>query len=362
MSSNRWLPYALITPAVLFLGLFFIAPLVQTITLSFNGGGTPDVLANYKRMANDLNFGVSIRNTFLLVLAVIPIQLALALAMGMMLQKMERGRDIVLWIWTIPLGVSDLAAGLAWLSIMQNTGYLNTVLFSLGLVDGPTAWLNSESPATLFIAVVLTEVWRSTAVVLVVLVAGLQLIPKEFGEAAEIFGASPWTKFRKVTLPLLKPSIQSALDPADRARLRGLRGGVRPGRTQLPGPRGRGLCLAEREPELWRRCCLCGPRDDHLAGRHARLSLRPAHQAGGPVMSGNQHDRRIRMTGNRRLLFWSGAVALCAWVLVPIYLIGLGAFGGRAAAFKWPKDSGPPTPLCGHSSHSCASRACGTPR
>ena len=211
MSSNRWLPYALITPAVLFLGLFFIAPLVQTITLSFNGGGTPDVLANYKRMANDLNFGVSIRNTFLLVLAVIPIQLALALAMGMMLQKMERGRDIVLWIWTIPLGVSDLAAGLVWLAIMQNTGYLNTVLFSLGLVDGPTAWLNSESPATLFIAVVLTEVWRSTAVVLVVLVAGLQLIPKEFGEAAEIFGASPWTKFRKVTLPLLKPSIQSAL-------------------------------------------------------------------------------------------------------------------------------------------------------
>ncbi len=58
---------------------------------------------------------------------------------------------------------------------------------------------------------VLAEVWRATAVVLVVLVAGLQLIPKEFGEAAEIFGASPWTKFRKITLPLLKPSIQSAL-------------------------------------------------------------------------------------------------------------------------------------------------------
>ncbi len=47
------------------------------------------------------------------------------------------------------------------------------------------------------------------------------------------------------------------------------------------------------------------------------------------------------MTGTRRLLFWSGAVALCAWVLVPIYLIGLGAFGGRAAAFKWPKDFWP---------------------
>ena len=75
-----------------------------------------------------------------------PSQLALALAMGMMLQKMERGRDIVLWIWTIPLGVSDLAAGLVWLAIMQNTGYLNTALFRARAVDGPTAWLNSETP------------------------------------------------------------------------------------------------------------------------------------------------------------------------------------------------------------------------
>ena len=51
----------------------------------------------------------------------------------------------------------------------------------------------------------LAEVWRATAIVLVILVAGLQLIPKEYGEAAEIFGATPWTTFRKITLPLLKP-------------------------------------------------------------------------------------------------------------------------------------------------------------
>jgi multiple sugar transport system permease protein len=128
-----------------------------------------------------------------------------------MLQKMQRGREVVLWIWTIPLGVSDLAAGLVWLAILQNTGYLNTLLFHLGVIDGPTAWLNSETPVTLFIAVVVAEIWRSTAVVLVIIVAGLQLIPKEFGEAAEIFGAGPWQKFIRVTLPMLKPSLQSAL-------------------------------------------------------------------------------------------------------------------------------------------------------
>lgn len=210
MPTSRWLPYLLIAPASLFLLAFFAVPLVQTILLSFDGGSA-GLFVHYQRMVNDLNFNVSLRNTFMLVLAVVPLQMALAIGMGLMLQKMQKGREVVLWIWTIPLGVSDLAAGLVWLAILQNTGYLNTLLFHLGVIDGPTAWLNSETPVTLFIAVVVAEIWRSTAVVLVIIVAGLQLIPKEFGEAAEIFGASRWQKFFKVTLPMLKPSLQSAL-------------------------------------------------------------------------------------------------------------------------------------------------------
>jgi ABC-type sugar transport system permease subunit len=64
---------------------------------------------------------------------------------------------------------------------------------------------------SLIIAVVVAEIWRSTAVVLLIVVAGLQLIPKEFGEVADIFGASPWQKLIRVTLPTLKPTLQSAL-------------------------------------------------------------------------------------------------------------------------------------------------------
>jgi multiple sugar transport system permease protein len=207
---SRWLPYLLIAPATLFLALFFLVPLVQTIALSFHGESGVS-LENYRRMTGDLNFALALRNTFMLVAVVIPIQVALALGMGLMLQKMSRGRELVLWIWTIPLGVSDLAAGLAWLAIMQNTGYLNSALFALGLISGPTPWLNAETPATLFVAIVLAEVWRATAIVLIILLSGLQLIPKEFSEAASIFGASPWTTFRRITLPLLKPSLQSAL-------------------------------------------------------------------------------------------------------------------------------------------------------
>ena len=210
MQQSRFVPYLLIAPATLFLTLLFVVPLVQTLALAFSESGAPS-LGNVRKMAGDLNFGLSIRNTFLLVLTVIPLQLGLALAMSMMLQKISRGRDLVLWIWSIPLGISDLAAGLVWLSILQDRGYLNSLLFAAGIIEGPTNWLSYEHPISLFVGVVLAEIWRATAIVLVILVAGLQLIPAEFAEAAEIFGASPWTRFRKITLPLLKPSIQSAL-------------------------------------------------------------------------------------------------------------------------------------------------------
>jgi len=210
MQQSRFVPYLLIAPATLFLTLLFVVPLVQTLALAFSESGAPS-LGNVGKMAGDLNFGLSIRNTFLLVLTVIPLQLGLALAMSMMLQKISRGRDLVLWIWTIPLGISDLAAGLVWLSILQDRGYLNSLLFAAGIIEGPTNWLSYEHPVSLFVGVALAEIWRATAIVLVILVAGLQLIPTEYAEAAEIFGAKPWTRFRKITLPLLKPSIQSAL-------------------------------------------------------------------------------------------------------------------------------------------------------
>jgi multiple sugar transport system permease protein len=211
MIQSRWLPYALIAPAVIFLLALFVAPLVQTVLLSFQDGSAALSLANYQRMATDLNFIPALRNTFALVIVIIPVQLALAIAMGLMVQKLNAGRELIMWIWTIPLAVSDLAAGLVWLAILQNSGYLNTALYELGLLSGPTSWLNSETPLTLFAGIAIAETWRATAIVLIILVAGMQLIPKEYAEAADIFGATPWVKLRKITLPLLKPSIQSAL-------------------------------------------------------------------------------------------------------------------------------------------------------
>ena len=202
MTQNRpWTPYLLILPSVAFLALLFIVPLVQTLWLAVSSDGSPS-LENMQRMAADINFTSSLRNTFLLTLAVVPVQIAIALAMGTMVSKVGTGRETILWIWT---------AGLVWLSILQNTGYLNTILFSFGLIERQTGWLSYQTPVALFFAIAVAEIWRGTAIVMVIIVAGLNQVPKEFKEAAEIFGAGPWTRFRKITLPLIRPALQSAL-------------------------------------------------------------------------------------------------------------------------------------------------------
>jgi multiple sugar transport system permease protein len=131
--------------------------------------------------------------------------------MATMVTQMKKGRDLVLYIWTIPLGISDLAAGLIWLAIFEQSGFLNSMMGGLGLIDGPSTLLSYQNPVLIFVAIALAEIWRATAIMLVIIVAGMGLIPKEYYEAAEVFGASPWQRFVKITLPLLRPSLQTAL-------------------------------------------------------------------------------------------------------------------------------------------------------
>ena len=207
--SPRALPYILIAPSVLFLAAFFLYPFVLVAQLAFVDDGQWS-LANFREVFDHWKFPISFRNTLLLAAAVVPVQLALALLMATMVNAMKRGRDLVLYVWTIPLGISDLAAGIIWLAIFEQSGFLNSMLAGLG-VERPANWLTYQNPGIVFLAIALAEIWRATAIMLVILVAGIGLIPKEYHEAAEVFGASRWKRFTRVTLPLLRPSLQTAL-------------------------------------------------------------------------------------------------------------------------------------------------------
>lgn len=205
-----WEPYLLLLPSVVYMLVFFAWPMVQAFGLAFRDDTGTWTLAFVQRMVQDVNFWKAVRTTLMLIVTIIPLQFVLALAMALLVNAKLRGSDLFVYIYAIPLAISDLAAGIIWFAIFTERGYLNTVLYKLGILSKPYIFLNYQTPWPFF-AIVLAEVWRATSIVMVVLVAGLQSIPKEYDEAAQVFGANWFTRLWKVTLPLLRPSIQVAL-------------------------------------------------------------------------------------------------------------------------------------------------------
>ncbi|KAB2902856.1 MAG: ABC transporter permease subunit [Anaerolineae bacterium] len=164
-----------------------------------------------KRMVNDFRFGKALRTTILLIVLIIPLQFILAIVMGLVLQSGIRFTNFFLYIYAIPLGVSDLASGILWYSIFTQRGFLNSWLVELGLRERPFIFIQSGHENWMILAIVLAEVWRATSIVMVIVVAGLQGIPKDYIEAGQVFGANLWQRIRFIILPRLMPSLQVAL-------------------------------------------------------------------------------------------------------------------------------------------------------
>lgn len=209
--ADRFLPFALLLPTIAFLTLLIVIPMVQALLLSVmaeSGGFTFD---NFQRMFADVNFSDAWRNTLLLLILIVPLQVVLALCMALLINSRFRGHGLFLYIYAIPLAISDLAAGILWLAVFTERGYLNSTLQNAGVIDQPVLWLSFDNFAGILSAIVIAESWRATALVLVILIAGLQLIPRDFFEAADLFGANRLRRTVHVVLPLLRPSLQSAL-------------------------------------------------------------------------------------------------------------------------------------------------------
>jgi multiple sugar transport system permease protein len=209
--TGQLLPFTLLLPSIAFLVVLIVVPMAEALFLSVGTESDGFSLETFQRMLADVNFNDAWRNTFLVLLLIVPLQVALALAMALLVNSRFRGHRWFFLIYTVPLAVSDLAAGLLWLAAFTERGYLNSVLQSAGVIAQPVLWLSFDNFAGLVTAIVIAESWRTTAMVLLVLIAGLELIPRDFLETAELFGASRLRRTMHVVLPLLRPSLQSAL-------------------------------------------------------------------------------------------------------------------------------------------------------
>jgi multiple sugar transport system permease protein len=204
-------PWMLLLPSVVFMLLLFGWPLVQGVLAAFRDSSGAFTTENWSRMWDDPYFLRALRNTLLLIVIVVPIQFVLAIGMALLLQSRPRFASTHFYLWAIPLAVSELAAGLVWLSIFSPRGYLNSLLNTLGLSELGIGWLDYDKPGNMLLAVVIAEVWRATSLVFIIVVAGLQTASRDFDEAAQVFGASAWQRLWHVTLPIIRPSLQVAL-------------------------------------------------------------------------------------------------------------------------------------------------------
>ena len=206
-----WLETLMVLPLILYIGLLTLVPVLQAIALGFTDrySGAFPTLANYEYIVSRPDFGAAIVNTIGITLIGVTLEMTVGLILALMLARTFRGRGLFRTIILTPMGVPTLVAGAAMLYFFRTNGYVNEVLLRIGLIDVPIYW--TESGLRGMFAVALADMWKVTPIVVLLLLAGLEAIPGDVYEAADVDGSTAWETFRFVTLPLLMPSITMAL-------------------------------------------------------------------------------------------------------------------------------------------------------
>lgn len=207
----KWTPYILLLPSAIYLAVFFAVPMVQSFGLAFQDVDNNWSLESWRTMFDDASFNEALLTTLLLIIVIVPVQFIMAMGMALVINAKLKFSSLWLYIYAIPLGISELAAGIIWYAIFTQQGWLNSFLQGLGFIDRPFIFLSFQNEGWLIFAIVMAEAWRATSIIMVILVAGLQGIPRDYLEAADVFGASFWQKVTRVILPMLRPSLQVAL-------------------------------------------------------------------------------------------------------------------------------------------------------
>lgn len=213
---GRWEKRLLLTPTVLLLLFFSIFPLFFTLALMFGRvnftGGAMIInfagLDNWRRLFRDQRFWNAVLVTLKIVSIAVLAEYCIGLLLALLLWQRPPGSGFFRVLYVIPMLLTPIAVGYTWRMILDvGRGPMTGLLKRLGL--SPVGWL-TESSVALY-SIVLIDVWQWTPFMFLLLYAGLEAIPKDYLEAAEVDGASGWKKFLYVVLPLLAPPSLAAL-------------------------------------------------------------------------------------------------------------------------------------------------------
>ena len=210
MQRNPLTPFLFLLPGCIILGAFTFYPMLQAIWLSFtdyNMIQDPNFVGveNYKNLFSDALFWKVLGQTFLYLLFVVPALVIIPIFLAILVNQPLKGISFFRSAYYVPVVTSMVVVGIMWKWVYADTGVLNYLLESLGIINSPIHWLTSTS--TSIFAVMAVTVWKGLGYYMVIYLAGLQSIPSHLYEAAKIDGASKWKQIIHITIPLLMPSI-----------------------------------------------------------------------------------------------------------------------------------------------------------
>ena len=215
--SNASFGLAIAVPALVVLLLVLIYPLLYSAYMSlheFKLSRPQDFhfvgVANYIETIQSKEFQRALGNTLTYAGLAVPIEFLLGLVIALALANIERGRGLLRMAITLPMMLAPVVMGLMW-KFMYNDklGIINHLIRELNIMDRPPLWL--ADPNLALLSIIAVDIWATTPLIVLLLLAGLLSIPKEYYEAAEMDGANAWLGFRHITLPLLQPVILVAL-------------------------------------------------------------------------------------------------------------------------------------------------------
>lgn len=210
--------WMLLIPALLVILLIGVVPLVQTFATSLSDAFMASArparfvgLRNYAHLVRDREFWVALRNTLVFTFGTVSIESILGLAIALFLNADFRGRGLVRAAVLIPWALPTAVSARIWSYMLVDTyGVVNDLLVTrMHLFPHKVPWM--AEPGLAMFSMMVIDIWKTTPFVALIVLAGLQLIPRQLYEAASVDGASRMRQFLSITLPLLRPSILVAL-------------------------------------------------------------------------------------------------------------------------------------------------------
>lgn len=209
INRKKILPYLLVSPYVVHFMMFVAFPVGFSIVLTFHKWNIISPMEftgvnNYIRLFNDKTFLKSMGNTIIFLLIHIPLQIIFALFLAEILNQKIKLRGVFRGAFFLPVIVSGVVVTILWQQLYgYDTGLLNRLLIMIGL--DKVGWLTDPNIAMASIAVMAT--WKNVGLYIVLFLVGLQTVPTQYYEAADLEGATHLQKFFKITLPMINPTI-----------------------------------------------------------------------------------------------------------------------------------------------------------